>query len=236
MKSVADKVIQNQSRLERGISKSKRKDDGIFLTNNLSTVDLILDSIDYSDEELLTKKILEPSCGNGVFIIRLLERISEIIDKKEALKLYIEKKVIFLDIDPQMVERTKENIKDFFQQQFGETYNGKFQSFVYDFTKKISFKKSNLFDKNDSPEGLKKLISDIDYVVGNPPYVSLYGRRDRKKNEEQRIYYLNNYSQFPNSLKNGKINYVMLFIEQSINLLKDDGILSFIIDLTFFET
>ncbi len=66
--------------------------------------------------------------------------------------------------------------------------------------------------------------------------MSLYGRRDRKKDESQRVYYLNRYSQFPESLKNGKINYVMLFIEQSIDLLKDGGKLSFIIDLAFFET
>jgi len=76
----------------------------------------------------------------------------------------------------------------------------------------------------------------INFILGNPPYISLYGRRDKKKNEEQRIYYLKNYKQFPNTLKNGKINYIMLFIEHSIDFLKNNGKLCFIIDIAFFET
>lgn len=229
-------VINNQSKFENTLKSSHRKDFGVFLTNNIKTVDKILDSIDFQDKNILSKKFLEPSCGNGVFIIRLLERIFKNINDGYLVQSFIESNIYFVDIDDTMIETTKSNISDFYQLKFGQKYIGRFNGFVFDFTQRIKQKHNNsLFDTTlDVP--LAKALDDIDYVIGNPPYVSLYGRRDRKKNEAQRIYYLNRYSQFPDSLKNGKINYVMLFIEQSIDFLKENGKLSFIIDLSFFET
>ncbi|PHS63357.1 MAG: hypothetical protein COB12_09415 [Flavobacterium sp.] len=229
-------VINNQSKFENTLKSSHRKDFGVFLTNNIKTVDKILDSIDFQDNNILSKKFLEPSCGNGVFIIRLLERIFKNINDRYLVQSFIESNIYFVDIDDTMIETTKSNISEFYQLKFGQKYIGRFNGFVFDFTQRIKQKHNDsLFDTTlDVP--LAKELNDIDYVIGNPPYVSLYGRRDRKKNEAQRIYYLNRYSQFPDSLKNGKINYVMLFIEQSIDFLKEDGKLSFIIDLSFFET
>ena len=111
---------------------------------------------------------------------------------------------------------------------------GSFNGIVWDFTDKV-IENNSLFDEPRITP-LSPLYKTFDYVIGNPPYVTLYGRRDKKENEEQRISYLKNYSQFPNSLKNGKLNLVMLFIEHSIDFLKDKGKLSFIIDVSFFET
>lgn len=229
-------LIKNQTRYENNLELSHRKDLGIFLTNNIDTVDKILNIIDFEDKNIFSKKFLEPSCGNGVFIIRLLERLFRTTEDKIVISKFIESNIFFVDIDEKMIEKTKDNISNYFYYKFNESYSGSYNGFVFDFTQRIKPKHNNsLFDSNlDVP--LAEFLDDIDYVIGNPPYVSLYGRRDRKKNESQRIYYLNRYSQFPESLKNGKINYVMLFIEQSIDFLKEDGKLSFIIDLSFFET
>ncbi len=229
-------VINSQSKFENTLKVSHRKDFGVFLTNNIKTVDKILDSIDFHDKNILSKKFLEPSCGNGVFIIRLLERLFDNISDRYLVQNFIKSNLYFVDIDEAMIEMTKSNIAEFYRLKFGQKYNGKFNGFVFDFTQRIKPKHNNsLFDTTlDVP--LTKELDEIDYVIGNPPYVTLYGRRDRKKDEAQRMYYLNRYSQFPNSLKNGKINYVMLFIEQSIDFLKEGGKLSFIIDLAFFET
>lgn len=229
-------LINNQSTYENNLELSHRKDLGVFLTNNIHTVDKILDIIDFEDENILSRKFLEPSCGNGVFVVRLLEKLFKNIENKQVVSKFIESNIFFIDIDEKMIEKTKTNISSYFFSKFNEQYVGKFNDFVFDFTKRIKPKKNNsLFDSIlDIP--LAKFLNNIDYVIGNPPYVSLYGRRDRKKDEAQRIYYLNRYSQFPDSLKNGKINYVMLFIEQSIDFLKENGKLSFIIDLSFFET
>lgn len=229
-------VIHKQKYFEGQLEISQRKDYGIYLTNNISTIDKILSNIDFNDKEILTKRFLEPSCGNGVFIIRLLEKVFQNrVSLSEAIG-FVESSIFFVDVEEKMIEQTKLNISKFFKSRFDIEYAGKFNGFVYDFTKRIKPKYNNsLFEELiDSP--LKKYLDKIDYVFGNPPYVSLYGRRDRKKDESQRVYYLNRYSQFPDSLKNGKINYVMLFIEHSIDFLKNGGIVSFIIDLAFFET
>jgi tRNA1(Val) A37 N6-methylase TrmN6 len=229
-------LINNQETYENNLELSHRKDLGIFLTNNINTVDKILDIVDFEDENILSRKFLEPSCGNGVFIIRLLEKLFKNIENKQVVSNFIKSNIFFIDIDEKMIEKTKSNISRYFYSKFNEPYNGNYNGFVFDFTQRIKPKKNNslFYDLLDTP--LSDYLDGIDYVIGNPPYVSLYGRRDRKKDEAQRVYYLNRYSQFPDSLKNGKINYVMLFIEQSLDFLKVDGKLSFIIDLSFFET
>jgi len=229
-------VVSRQSIHEKTLKISHRKDFGVFLTNNILTVDEILDVIDFNDKEILNKKFLEPSCGNGVFVIRLLERVFKEKGNPSQFKNFVETNICFVDIDEKMVEKTKQNIKEYYEIRFNESYVGGFNAFVYDFTKRIKPKRNNSLFDNTLDVPLAKFLENIDYVIGNPPYVSLYGRRDRKKDENQRVYYLNRYSQFPDSLKNGKINFVMLFIEHSIDFLKEYGKLSFIIDLAFFET
>lgn len=236
MRSQSTDLVETQTMFENGLSDKKRKDFGVYLTNNIGTVDRILDVVDFDDPSLLSKKFLEPSCGNGVFLVRLLEKIHESRSfNEEEIRAFIESNVYFVDIDAEMIARTERNISKWFAVQFSNDFRGKFNSFQFDFTKRIRSKNKSLFDRElDVP--LSQIIEKVDYVLGNPPYVTLYGRRDRKQNEEQRIYYLNRYSQFPDSLKNGKLNFVMLFIEHSMDFLRSSGKLSFIIDLAFFET
>jgi len=232
----SNNTIFKQQSFENNLNRPYRKDFGVFLTNNIQTIDNILSIIDFNDSKILTRKFLEPSCGNGIFIIRLLEKIFDYEITIKDARNFIQSSIFFVDIDEDMIKITEDNIKKFYNQRFGIDYNGQFNSYVFDYTQRIKPKNEDtLFDLElDVP--LKQQLNKIDYVFGNPPYVSLYGRRDRKKDEAQRMYYLNRYSQFPNSLKNGKINYVMLFIEQSIDFLTEGGKLSFIIDLAFFET
>ncbi len=228
-------LIISQVKYENSIKLSSRKDLGVYLTNNINTVDNILDVIDFEAADILSKKVLEPSCGNGVFVIRYLEKLIKLGASEFEFADFIEKNLFYNDIDKKMVDVTTENIQTLYKRHFKNTYKGKFNAFVFDFTQRIKPKGNSLFDTTlDVP--IAKFLEDIDYVIGNPPYVTLYGRRDRKKDEAQRAYYLSRYSQFPNSLKNGKINFVMLFLEQSIDFLKTGGKLSFIIDLAFFET
>lgn len=214
------KIISNQQYSETKLNHNYRKDYGVFLTSDINIINKIISIIDFEDDNLINRKILEPSCGNGVLIISILEKLYEQGLTFDDVSFFIEKSLYFNDVDDGMVNMTIINIKSFILSIYGIEYTGKFNSINCDFTLKMDDWFLNFFD----------------YIIGNPPYVSLYGRRDRKKNEEQRVYYLENYNQFPPSLKNGKINFVMLFIEQSLNLLKQGSILSFIIDVAFFET
>ncbi|MEA5534222.1 Eco57I restriction-modification methylase domain-containing protein [Crocosphaera sp. XPORK-15E] len=220
--------LLQQSKLESYFCSIKKKLNGIFLTSNASIIDTVLVSIP-DDISILSKSFLEPSCGQGVFFLNLIIKAYAIQPSASAISKFIQENLYFVDIDLKMLETTENNISKLFFDLFQEEYKGTFNSFCEDFTKINKTNPSKI-------SNLTNLYNKIDFVIGNPPFVTLYGRRDKKQNEKQRIYYLSNYSQFPPSLKNGKINYIMLFIERGLKFLKSKGKLSFIIDLAFFET
>lgn len=233
MNLIIQKTIENQTNHQERVKYKDRKDNGVFFTNEITIVDSILNIIAINDN-IFERKILEPAVGNGIFLLRLLEKVHERYPDKKKIKSFIEDCLFFIDINPEMINTTKENISLLYEHFFNRKYDGKFNAFVHDFTKKVK-NENALFNETNNSE-LEPILKTIDFVIGNPPYVTLYGRRDRKKNEIQRINYLNQYRQFPRSLKNGKINYVMLFLEHGLDFLKENGQLSYIIDISFFET
>ena len=231
--SFLDKVTLGQNGYEQGLNKIERKKHGVFLTNSVDIVENLLDVI-LIDSEVFTKRILEPSCGQGIFILKLLSHIYLKFPDSILISKFISNNIFFVDVQEEMVEKTKTNIQKLFTFLFNEDFQGTFNGITWDFTDKV-ISGLSLFDEVKTTP-FSNLYNSFDYVIGNPPYVTLYGRRDKKENEEQRINYLKNYHQFPSSVKNGKLNLVMLFIEHSLDFLKENGKLSFIIDVSFFET
>ncbi|MCU0393087.1 MAG: Eco57I restriction-modification methylase domain-containing protein [Thermoflexibacter sp.] len=225
--------LHSQKQREANINLEIKRQNGVFFTNNIETIDKIISVIDFTIIE--NKTILEPACGQGILILRILSKVYQQNANKSFIDRFIANNLIFNDIDFEMVEKTKENIQKLYFSWFGEAYKGTFQSFVSDFTIRNNQVK-NLFIEAQNTVILERFYDKIDYVIGNPPYISLYGRRDKKQNEQQRINYLQNYNQFPVHVQNGKINLVMLFLEHSLDFLKPNAKLSFIIDLAFFET
>jgi len=221
--------VTTQKGTEQSASVNHRKLNGIFLTHDVDIIDSVLDCLP-NDDSLFLMRILEPSCGQGIFLLKLISKAYLIQSNPISLSKFIGENIFFSDIDQKMIQHTKKKIADFFQYLFAEKYTGKFNSFCLDFTLKHEY---SLFPANNE---IYEYYGKFDFVLGNPPYITLYGRRDKKKNEEQRIYYLKNYNQFPSTVKNGKINYVMLFIEHGLDFLNDGGELSFIVDVSFFET
>jgi len=228
-----NKIISDQIGFEQKLDKKHRKQNGVFLTNSINTVENVLSVIEI-DSDIFCKRILEPSCGQGIFILKLIAEVFQKFPDERMIDGFISNNLFFVDIQEEMIEKTKSNIKALYKYLLGIEYTGTFNSITCDFTDKATFKTALIdIHKNTT---FTNLYNSFDYVIGNPPYVTLYGRRDKKKNEEQRINYLKNYNQFPNTVKNGKINLVMLFIEHSLDFLKENGKLSFIIDVSFFET
>lgn len=231
--SFLERFVFGQLGFEQKMNKTERKQNGVFLTNSLSTVANVLNVVEINSE-ILNKRILEPSCGQGIFILKLISDVYQLFPDEQVVSKFISSNVYFVDIQKEMVDKTISNIKALYNYLFDESYYGSFNGIVWDFTEK-AFKRISLFDEQVFTPFVG-LYESFDYVIGNPPYITLYGRRDKKQNEEQRINYLKNYSQFPDSVKNGKLNLVMLFIEHSLDFLKKEGKLSFIIDVSFFET
>ena len=231
--SFIDKIALGQYGYEKGLNQKERKKNGVFLTNSVDIVENLLDVV-LIDSEVFTKRILEPSCGQGIFILKLLSDIYLKFPDSILISNFISNNIFFVDVQEEMVEKTKTNIQKLFTFLFNEDFQGTFNGITWDFTDKV-ISGLSLFDEVKTTP-FSNLYNSFDYVIGNPPYVTLYGRRDKKENEEQRINYLKNYHQFPSSVKNGKLNLVMLFIEHSLDFLKENGKLSFIIDVSFFET
>jgi len=228
-----NKIISGQTGFEQNLDKKHRKQNGVFLTNSINTVENVLSVIEI-DSDIFSKRILEPSCGQGIFILKIIADVFQKFPDKKLIDGFISNNLFFVDVQEEMIEKTKSNIQSLYKFLLGIEYTGTFNSITWDFTDKAPVE-TNLFDiPKNTP--FTNLYNSFDYVIGNPPYVTLYGRRDKKQNEEQRINYLKNYNQFPNSVKNGKINLVMLFLEHSLDFLKENGKLSFIIDVSFFET
>ena len=220
-----ERFLERQSELESRFCNLHQKKNGVFLTNSSSVINSVLASTP-NNESIFSYSYLEPSCGHGAFLVRLIIKAYLIEPNKSKIKNFIKNNLYFIDIDFEMIRATKANISELFLFLFSEPYLSSFNCYISDFT---------ILDDHES-QAIQSLYQNIDFVIGNPPYVTLYGRRDKKRDESQRIYYLKNYSQFPDSLKNGKINYVMLFIERGLSFLKEGGVLSYIIDVSFFET
>ena len=207
--SFLDRIALGQNGYEQGLNKIERKKNGVFLTNSVDTVENLLDVV-LIDSEIFAKRILEPSCGQGIFILKLLSDIYLKFPDALLMSNFISNNIFFVDVQEEMVEKTKRNIQKLYTFLFDENFQGLFNGITWDFTDKVSSGLS-LFDEVKTTP-FSNLYNSFDYVIGNPPYVTLYGRRDKKENEEQRINYLKNYHQFPSSVKNGKLNLVMLIL------------------------
>ncbi len=74
-------------------------------------------------------------------------------------------------------------------------------------------------------------VKEFDIVIGNPPYVSYYSNTGSTLTKEQRVYYANNYDSVIK--ENDRINSMNLFAERGLRLLKNEGILTYIVNKTF---
>ena len=199
-----------------------KKEKGIFFTEDKKVLKYLIKDL-VNDPKIISKKIFEPSCGKGDIILFLLKKLIKKYSPQEIIN-FIKNNLFFNDVLKNNITYTIENIQNLIKKELNyQIASTNFNAFCSDFTIKNN-------------KVLSKLYSSMDYIIGNPPYITLYGRRSIYKTEKERKYFIENYKQFPKSLKNGKINYIMLFIEHGIEFLKDNGELLFIIDISFLDT
>lgn len=169
----------------------------------------LLDSVEYK-EDILHKRILENSFGDGNILVEIVKRYIKNAKKLKYTNMQIKK----------MLEN---NI-------FG------FEIDKYHFQKCI--KKLNLITKKNEIENVKwNLYNDdflrsqlnvrFDFIVGNPPYIN-YSDLPLK----ERSYIKDNFL----SCKNGKFDYCYAFIEKSILSLTENGKMSYLIPSSIFKT
>jgi len=88
----------------------------------------------------------------------------------------------------------------------------------------------HFYFKNSQPLPISE--RGVDCVIGNPPYIS---KKSMKKKSSDYVEYLNN-SDFESIAYGGNYDLAVIFIEKGLNLLKKEGVFSYIVTNKFFLT
>lgn len=197
---------------ETFLSTKNKRNKGIYYTP-LFLVDYIientvLDKLKYSD----TCKILDPSCGSGIFLVESLRKLIEKQDfvNSEILNSLVEDNIFGIDIDENAI-----NISIFSIYITLLDYVEDFNNFKFPLLKNRNFFKSDFFD-----EKLDNIncLGDFDCIIGNPPWFKAKG--------EKKLFevYCDN-KKF--NIANRQI--AEAFIPRASDFLDDDGVVSLIV-------
>jgi adenine-specific DNA-methyltransferase len=151
-------------------------------------------------------KILDPSCGSGLFLKGILDYYNKILFDNETLVIL---DIVAFDIDyKSLLSCTL--IVEIFSLFFWK------KNFVYNI--------NLIHDDFLFPE--KTPLQEFDIVIGNPPYI-----RERNFQKEYRRKLENSYEVFK-----GKSDLYFAFIEQTNNFLKPGGCFAFILARYWLES
>jgi adenine-specific DNA-methyltransferase len=173
-------------------------------------VDKILDSIDFLGVNILGKSILDPSCGDGQFLIRIVARILEVapIDDLPHFLSFVHG----WDIDPDAVSQCKSNLDEL----------------VAPYGLQIDW---NISTCNALLHGLQArrgvLATRFDFIVGNPPYIRIQHLDDYTRDLVQHNY---------DFCKKGSTDIYIAFFEICLYLLTEPGTAGMITPNTFLFT
>ncbi|MFX1255971.1 MAG: class I SAM-dependent DNA methyltransferase, partial [Promethearchaeota archaeon] len=150
-----------------------RHDLGEYYTPNW-LAQLLLDKLDFTvhffekvaiDMEDVTRplqlRLLDPACGSGTFLIEVLKRLRNYVEKysiRELMSEYIVKNIVGLDLNPLAVLAAKTNYLLNFGGLFSYTSDTEIPIYLAD----------SLTIENAS---VPLIIDKFDYVVGNPPWI-----------------------------------------------------------------
>ncbi len=195
-------------------SREDRKDSGQYYTPN-KVVDFIIDNVDVKTQGDESLKILDPACGSGQFLIRtykkLFQQYQEIgVADNVAHKKIIEEHLFGIDIDPVACALARANL----------VLRNPFVSVKPNiFTQNFLKKDYGLID----PDPFSDLYNDFDFVVGNPPWGASLTKEDKK-------YFAKYYS-----IGEAGLNTFTLFMERSLDFLKERGRLGFLIPEAYLK-
>lgn len=167
-------------------------------------VNEILDLVGYRGKDILKKYILEPSCGDGAFLIEIVRRYIKTakennIERNQIIS-DIETYIWGVEIDTEEYSKCVQNLDSLVKNEF-----------------KIADVKWKIFNIS-TLDFYKNNISKFDFVVGNPPYIRIHnldlGTREIVKNDFM--------------FSEGTIDIYLSFFEMGIKMLKNNGLLGYI--------
>ena len=193
---------------EAFIGKEEKKDLGQFYTPK-EIVEYIINFLNIQPDS----KILDPTCGCGIFLVTVFNFLKH-LNQKCLNNIY------GVDLNETAVKITQINLW---------LKNGKTIESLKIIEKNIQVGNSIVEDKNiDScafvwkdqfPEIMKE--GGFDFIIGNPPYLTL--RIGKDYNPKESLF---------SKITNGNTNAASLIIAKSFQLLKNNGVISFVLPKT----
>jgi len=225
---------------EQHIAKEERKELGQFYTPDF-VVDYILDRVELSPD----KKILDPACGSGGFLIKAYDRLRDSYRKEgwaedKIHNEILSKNLFGIDINPFATQLTVMNLflKDLEHPTSniniveGDSLERLENSLDLDYFHKES--PLNKITKSDKKFSHSKVLKEMpfDAVIGNPPYISFGVRGSRDTAQRKKALLERLREKYPNSAEY-KISLYAIFMQRGIELLRPGGRLGFIVPDSF---
>lgn len=193
-----------------------RSINGAFYTPNF-IVDYIIEKTITSDQS-----VCDPSCGSGAFLVSATEKIMNLTGKK-TIKV-LEENIFGCDILDYNIRRTKIILSLLAIKNGEDIEEIKFNLKEGD-SLRINWNKE--FPGIFKPKNNIQNQNGFDVVIGNPPYVRI---QDLKNNLKEHI--SKNYS----TVGGGNFNLYFVFFELGMSILKDKGLLGYIVPNNFFTS
>jgi Alw26I/Eco31I/Esp3I family type II restriction m6 adenine DNA methyltransferase len=229
----------------------KRKQQGIYYTPKFVVDYIVRETVgrfleERSHNEIVNAKILDPACGSGSFLIRAYEELLNYhayqkgksaaeLDQWERLPI-LTGNIFGVDLDRQAVEIARLNLllRSLSRQETLPSLADNIRqgnSLISGTEQELrSYFGDNWQDKK--PFNWQTEFKDImanggfDVVIGNPPYVTEQLIESERRHFKEK---------FKDSAL-GKLNTYRLFMHRGIQLLKENGFLSFIVPITFLTS
>jgi hypothetical protein len=241
------KKTPQRAELKNG--KAHRKEQGIYYTPTYIVDYIVRNTVGKKLKKRRIKidelKILDPASGSGSFLLKAFDILWDYVKRRDKKahqtkfedisegvllkrKTELLKNTIFgVDLDTQAVEIAQLNLLLKLAEKRRRLP-----------TLQENIKRGNSLIENKEAIGdkafnwnekFKEINSKFDVVIGNPPYVSWDSLNRIERKEFESGEYLDlKYACRPNH-KDSQPNYYLFFITRAINLLNDEGILSFIL-------
>jgi adenine-specific DNA-methyltransferase len=192
---------------------SKEKENGVIYTPDW-IVALILNEAGYQGDAILNSCIIEPGCGEGAFLVQIVERFIGVATSagltKNEITSRLEKNIHGYDIDPASVIESKKKL-DAITKKYGLG------------SVRWSVDQKDLTDI----KFLNNMAGKFDFVVGNPPYVRLHNLPPETRERIKKNF---SYCQ------EGTTDLYFAFFEMGLRFLKPKGTLGFITPNTYLKS
>jgi adenine-specific DNA-methyltransferase len=169
----------------------------------------VLDAANYNGNNILKKHIMENSCGPGAFLVEIAKRyIDAFLDNDSDLnQLKNELQTYIHAID---IDSSNVSTTTERLNELAQRYG--LSSVIWDI-------------RNEDTLKVKDYDGKMDFVVGNPPYVRVHNLEDSYDSVKEFSF-----------AQEGMTDIYIVFFEIGLNMLKKDGVLSYITASSYYNS